>query len=125
MLRARPTLPELPLDKARTNIGRVVDVYRDAGLFRRNDLAFADGQRDQPRRCPASTPTFCSTAPPASTGCSMTAGMLAATPARGECGIWIVRDGQSLEVHRNARGAKLEPGDEIHFGQAVVIFERE
>ena len=32
---------ELPLDKARTNIGRVVDVYREAGLYRRNDLAFA------------------------------------------------------------------------------------
>src|ERR1039458_9974201 len=32
---------ELPLDKARTNIGRVLDVYREAGLYRRNDLAFA------------------------------------------------------------------------------------
>jgi hypothetical protein len=26
-------------------------------------------------------------------------------------------------VHRNARGTKLEPGDEIHFGLAVVVFE--
>ena len=31
---------EIRLDKARTNIGRVVDVYRAEGLFRRNDLAF-------------------------------------------------------------------------------------
>ena len=31
---------EVRLDKARTNIGRVVDVYRAEGLFRRNDLAF-------------------------------------------------------------------------------------
>jgi len=40
-----------------------------------------------------------------------------------ECGTWIVRDGMSQEVHRDARGFKLEPGDEIHFGRAVVRFE--
>jgi hypothetical protein len=40
-----------------------------------------------------------------------------------DCGTWIVRDGMSQEVHRNARGTKLEPGDEIHFGLAVVVFE--
>ena len=28
-----------------------------------------------------------------------------------------------LEVHRDARGTKLVPGDEIHFGRAVVVFE--
>jgi hypothetical protein len=36
-----------------------------------------------------------------------------------------VRDGLSHEVHRNSRGTKLEPGDEIHFGRAVVVFEGE
>jgi hypothetical protein len=30
----------------------------------------------------------------------------------------------SQEVHRNGRGARLEFGDEIHFGEAVVLFER-
>jgi hypothetical protein len=39
---------ELSLEKARINIGRVVDVYRDAGLYRRNDLAFAADTDDQP-----------------------------------------------------------------------------
>jgi len=29
----------------------------------------------------------------------------------------------SQEVHRNSRGARLERGDEIHFGRAVVVFE--
>ena len=29
----------------------------------------------------------------------------------------------SQEVHRDSRGTRLEPGDEIHFGRAVVIFE--
>jgi hypothetical protein len=40
----------------------------------------------------------------------------------GECGTWIVRDGMSQEVHRNARGLRLVGGDEIHFGKAVVVF---
>ena len=31
----------------------------------------------------------------------------------------------SQEVHRDSRGVKLEPGGEIHFGQAVVKFEME
>ena len=37
-----------------------------------------------------------------------------------ECGTWIVRDGLSREEHRDPRGTKLEAGDEIHFGTAVV-----
>jgi hypothetical protein len=41
----------------------------------------------------------------------------------GECGTCIVRDGVSQEAHRNARGTKLDPGDEIHLGKAVVVFE--
>jgi len=34
-----------------------------------------------------------------------------------------VRDGLSQEVHRTARGTKLQSGDEIHFGKAVVRFQ--
>lgn len=45
-------------------------------------------------------------------------------PKPGECGLWIIRDGLSQEVHRDSRGAKLESGDEIHFGSAIVTFER-
>ncbi|HXM43329.1 MAG TPA: hypothetical protein VN924_18980, partial [Bryobacteraceae bacterium] len=33
---------EIVLSKARTNIGRTVDVYRSEGLIRRNDLAFTE-----------------------------------------------------------------------------------
>jgi hypothetical protein len=108
------------LDKARINIGRVVDVYREEGLFRRNDLAFA-----------------------AETEINKTVSREHAhilydrvsgehrlyndrwypREGKGECGIWIIRDGMSQEVHRTSRGTKLEPGDEIHFGRAVVTFE--
>ena len=109
---------ELPLEKARINIGRVVDVYRDAGLFRRNDLAF-----------PAETDVNRSVSREhAHIVHDRLNGEYRLFNDRwyargGECGTWIVRDGMSQEVHRNARGTKLEPGDEIHFGKAVVVFE--
>ena len=109
---------ELRLEKARTNIGRVVDVYREAGLHRRNDLAFAEDTE-------------------INRSVSREHAHIAHDRATGEyrlfndrwyarggdCSTWIVRDGMSQEVHRTARGTKLEPGDEIHLGKAVVVFE--
>jgi len=114
----------LPLTKARTNIGRVVDVYREEGLFRRNDLAFADDN--------ATNRTV--SREHAHIGFDRASGEYRlfndrwyprGGPHAAECGTWIVRDGMSQEVHRSARGTKLEPGDEIHFGRAVVLFELE
>lgn len=111
---------ELRLDKARTTVGRVVDVYRSEGLFRRNDLAFeaeTEINRTVSRehahilydRATGEYRLFNDRWHDRAPG--------------GECGTWIVRDGMSLEVHRTPRGMKLEPGDEIHFGRAVVVFE--
>jgi len=118
---------EIGLRQPRTNIGRVVDVYRSEGLHRRNDLAFVEdtevnrsvsrehahivfdkisgdyrlfNDRWYPRGGPPQLGN-----------------------AQVECGTWIVRGGMSREVHRDSRGFKLEPGDEIHFGRAVVRFE--
>jgi hypothetical protein len=115
-------LMEIRLDKARTNIGRSVDVFREQGLFRRNDLAFAeDTEINQSVSREHAHITF-----------DRTIGEYRLFNdrwyARGEkrppeCGTWIVRDGMSREVHRDTRGTKLEPGDEIHFGRAVVAFE--
>jgi len=110
--------PELRMEKPRINVGRVVDVYRDAGLFRRNDLAFAadtDVNRSVSREH-------------AHIVHDRVSGEYRLFNDRwyqrgAECGTWIVRDGMSQEVHRNARGIKLEPGDEIRFGKAVVVFE--
>lgn len=113
---------ELRLDKARTNIGRVVDVYRDGGLYRRNDLAFsAENEINASVSREHAHILF-----------DRTAGEHRLFNDRwyqrggreGECGVWIVRDGMSQEVHRDSRGAKLLPGDEIHFGRAVVVFEK-
>ena len=44
--------------------------------------------------------------------------------AENNCGLWIIRDGMGQEVHRDTRGTRLLPGDEIHFGKAVVKFIR-
>jgi hypothetical protein len=113
---------ELRLEKARTNIGRVVDVYRDAGLFRRNDLSFAaDTEINQSVSREHAHIQF-----DRATGeYRLYNDRWYPRPNAGECGTWIVRDGMSQEVHRTARGTKLEPGDEIHFGQAVVGFDVE
>jgi len=113
-------LAELHLDKPRTNIGRVVDVYRAEGLFRRNDLAFEaeteinrtvsrEHAHIQYDRATGEYRLFNDRWHDRTPG--------------GECGTWIVRDRMSQEVHRTPRGMKLEPGDEIHFGRAVVVGE--
>ncbi|HYW43123.1 MAG TPA: FHA domain-containing protein [Bryobacteraceae bacterium] len=114
--------PEVRLDKARTNIGRVVDVYRAEGLFRRNDLAFAE---DTEINRSVSREHAHIQFDPRTGEYRLYNDRWYPRPSAGECGTWIVRDGMSQEVHRTARGTKLEPGDEIHFGQAVVGFALE
>lgn len=115
-------VPEIRLDKVRTNIGRVVDVYRSQGIYRRNDLVFTEDTE-------------------INRSVSREHAHILFDVASGEYrlyndrwyqrseptgpGAWIVRDGMSQEVHRTSRGVKLEPGDEIHFGRAVVVFEME
>jgi hypothetical protein len=104
---------EIPLQKARTNIGRVVDVYKSEGLSRRNDLAFADET--------AINRTV-----------SREHAHIVYDRKTGEYrlfndrftkgGLSIVRDGMGQEVHRDARGTRLLPGDEIHLGKAVLRF---
>ena len=113
---------EVRLEKARTNIGRVVDVYRAAGLFRRNDLAFA-AETDINRSVSREHAHILFDPATGEYRLFNDRWYPRGESSQGECGIWIVRDGMSQEVHRNARGTKLEPGDEIHFGQAIVVFE--
>jgi hypothetical protein len=113
---------ETTLSKARTNIGRTVDVYRSEGLIRRNDLAFMEDTE-------------------INRTVSREHAHIVYDKAAGEyrlfndrwykrdqggtpdCGLRIVRDGMSQEVHRTARGTKLEHGDEVHFGKAVARFQ--
>ena len=114
----RANTPELPLDKPRVHIGREVDVYRNGGMHRRNDLAFVEDtevNRSVSREH-------------AHIDHDNTTGEYRLFNDRWyrtrgtDCGTRIVRDGVSIEVHRDTRGTRLEPGDEIHLGRAIVIF---
>jgi hypothetical protein len=118
-----PNVAELRLDKARTNIGRVVDSYRAAGLFRRNDLSFVEETEVNATVSREHAHILFDRA----TGeyRLFNDRWYQRGPRPGECGVWIVRDGLSQEVHRNSRGAKLEAGDEIRLGRAVLSFERD
>lgn len=122
VVRGKATADAISLEKERTNIGRTVEVYRAQGPSRRNDLAFAE--EDEINRT-----------------VSREHAHIVYTKKKGEyrlyndrwykqdkrepanCGLWIIRDGLSQEVARNARGIKLEAGDEIQFGRAIVRFE--
>jgi hypothetical protein len=113
-------VPELRLDKSRINIGRAVDVFRSEGLFRRNDLAFAEDT--EVNRSVSREHAHITFDKP--TGEYRLFNDRWYPLGGHDTGTWIVRDGMSYEVHRSSRGTKIEPGDEIHFGLAVVVFER-
>lgn len=114
-------LPELSLDKLRTNIGRVVDVYREAGLSRRNDLAFS--AENEINATVSREHAHILRDPATGEYRLFNDRWYARGGHSGECGVWIVRGGLSQEIHRDSRGARLESGDEIHLGQAVITFE--
>jgi len=109
---------EVPLQKTRTNIGRLVDVYKSEGLSRRNDLAFAEDN-------------------PINRTVSREHAHILHEKKTGEyrlfndrwykrgstCGLWIIRDGMGQDVHRDLRGTRLLPADEIHLGKAILKFQ--
>ncbi|MBV8728701.1 MAG: FHA domain-containing protein [Acidobacteriia bacterium] len=112
-------VPELRLEKARTNIGRSIDVIRAEGLFRRNDLAFAEDTEINRSVSREHAHILRDKA-----ACEYRLFNDRWYPLGShDCGTWIVRNGMSQEVHRDSRGTRLEPGDEIHFGRAIVMFE--
>jgi hypothetical protein len=113
---------EIPLQKARTNIGRLTDVYKSEGLSRRNDLAFAE---DSPINRTVSR-EHAHIVHDKKTGeyrLFNDRWYKRGNKAENNCGLWIVRDGMGQEVHRDTRGTRLLPGDEIHLGKAVVKFQ--
>jgi hypothetical protein len=108
---------ELVLSKARTNIGRTAEVYRQEGPSRRNDLAFTEDNEINRTVSREHAHILY----------SQKSGEYRIFNDRwykgqANCGIWIVRDGLSQPVHRSTRGTLLQPGDEIHLGNAVLRF---
>lgn len=110
---------ELPIQKHRTNIGRSTNVIRSQGIFRRNDLAFSE-EGEASRSVSREHAHIIFDKPTGEYRLFNDRWYARGSP---DCATWIVRDGLSQEVHRDSRGIRLEPGDEIHFGEAVVLFE--
>ena len=113
---------ELVLTKTRTNIGRGLDVYRADGPSRRNDLAFNDADEFS-RSVSREHAHVIFHKRTGEYRLYNDRWYKPGNKADGGCGLWIIRDGLSQEVHRNARGTKLQPGDEIHLGRAVLKFK--
>jgi hypothetical protein len=113
---------EIPLQKTRTNIGRLSEVYKAEGLSRRNDLAFA---ADNPinRTVSREHAHIIHDKKTDEYRLFNDRWYQRGDQAGNNCGLWIVRNGMGQEVHRDTRGTRLEPGDEIHFGKAVVKFQ--
>jgi hypothetical protein len=113
---------EISLQKARTNIGRLIDVYKAEGLSRRNDLAF---DADNPINRTVSREHAHIVFDKASGEYRLFNDRWYQRGDKSEnnCGLWIVRDGMGQEVHRDSRGTRLESGDEIHLGKAVLRFQ--
>jgi hypothetical protein len=113
--------PEIALSKARTNLGRTVDVYRTEGPSRRNDLAFV-GDTEINRTVSREHAHILVHKKTGEHRIFNDRWYKAGANPDAQCGLWIIRDGLSLPVHRGARGVILQPGDEIHLGRAVVKF---
>jgi hypothetical protein len=111
---------EIALDKPRTNLGRTLDVYRTQGLSRRNHLAFVED--DEIGRT-VSREHGHILRDTDSGGYRLFNDRFYDRDKRESCNIWIIRDGVSQEVHRNTRGVRLQDGDEIHLGRAVLKFQ--
>ncbi len=118
----RANKSEIPIQKIRTNIGRLTEVYKAEGLSRRNDLAFAE---DNPVNRTVSR-EHAHILHDKKTGeyrLFNDRWYQRGNKAENNCGLWIIRDGMGQEVHRDARGTRLLPGDEIHLGKAVLKFQ--
>ena len=112
---------ELPLQKTRTNIGRLIDVYKEQGLSRRNDLAF--GEDNSINRTVSREHAHILHDKKTGEYRLFNDRWYKLGSKGDNTGLWIVRDGMGQEVHRDTRGTRLLPGDEIHLGKAVLKFQ--
>lgn len=113
---------EIPLQKARVNIGRLTDVYKSEGLSRRNDLSFAEDNAIN-RTVSREHAHIVHDKKTGEYRLFNDRWYKLGDKAENNCGLWIIRDGMGQEVHRDTRGTRLLPGDEIHLGKAVVKFQ--
>jgi len=106
---------EYPLQKARTNIGRLAELTdAEQRVVRRNDIVFEEGADEANAtvsRCHAHI--------------RLDAGEYRICDDESEFGTRVFRDGRPIEVPAgNRRGEKLRPGDEVYLGRACLRFDR-
>ena len=106
---------EYALQRARTNIGRLVELTdADHRVVRRNDVVFEEGADEAN-----------ATVSRKHAHIRLDAGDYRLCDDGSEFGTRVFRDGRSIVVPAgDRRGEKLRPGDEIYLGRACLRFEQ-
>ena len=104
-----------PLDKARTNLGRLQELLdADQRVLRRNDVVFEDGADEANASVSRKHAHI-----------KREEGSYRLVDDGSEYGTRVFREGRSIEVPPgDRRGEKLRAGDEIYLGRACLRFER-
>lgn len=115
LVKGKTASPEYRLERARTNIGRLVELTdADHRMVRRNDVVFEEGADEAN-----------ATVSRKHAHIRLDAGDYRLCDDGSEFGTRVFRDGRSIEIPAgNRRGEKLRPGDEIYLGRACLRFER-
>jgi hypothetical protein len=115
VVKGKTASSEYPLERARTNIGRLPELTdADHRVVRRNDVVFEEGADEAN-----------ATVSRKHAHIRMDAGDYRLCDDGSEFGTRVFRDGRSIEVPAgDRRGEKLRPGDEIYLGRACLRFER-
>jgi hypothetical protein len=111
VLRGEADVSEFAVHADRVNLGRLKEVVGERdGLRRRNDIAFADTETTVSREH-------------AYIRYSASDGRFRLYDTHSQRGTSVFREGRRIEVPREAsRGLQLRSGDEIHLGDARVLF---
>jgi hypothetical protein len=114
VVRGQADPPQYEIRSDRVNIGRLKEVIGDRdGLRRRNDIAFADTETSVSREH-------------AYIRYDAEAGHFRLYDSRSQRGTSVFREGRRLEAPRGSvHGLQLRSGDEIHVGDARLLFELE
>jgi len=112
ILQGQSDQPKYFIASDRTNIGRLKEVVGEReGLLRRNHVAFEDGETSVSREH-------------AHLEFHTDSGKFRLCDSSSQRGTAIFRQGRRIEVPRRAaQGVQLQSGDEIHVGNARLLFE--
>jgi hypothetical protein len=110
---------ELTLDRPHVNIGRTREAVPATGPTRLNDIAF----REEEAAGKSVSRQHAHIDRDNKTG-SYRLFNDRIYKGSDNCGVFVVRAGENITIHRGGHGLTLEHGDEIHLAQAVLRFEQ-